>query len=357
MKRMVAPASDSSPPDEHVLPLDERRKTLLLLDLKAILRRPGTRLALPNLANLEMSIERNARRVRIPHNAMLVVVRELLAVRKRIPPKSPLLEIMHAVPGLAHTVLTMPLPISRIIEERPAGIRIPPVVDVDAEAAEIRSMIAKRGHGGPVTADGPPAALPSTAPAKPSEVDDTANARSQAVTTRASPPTRPSVAQVKPLAVPSSDSATDQAGNPPRVSPSLSVNSANMSALDQRLFLEKSVESFEAVALRTHELSDADLAAFVDLCILNKDHARGIDVLFERAAAAPRAWVFSRLIELAEESLHPRMDEIAAYVREWAEAAHPELVERDPDEVNAAYLAGVRREGLKRLGLSELASA
>lgn len=130
-----------------------------------------------------------------------------------------------------------------------------------------------------------------------------------------------------------------------------------MSALDQRRFLEESVESFEAVALRTHELSDADLAALVDLCILNNDLARGIDVLFERAAAAPRAWVFSRLIELAEQCLHPRIDEIATYVRGWAEAAHPEIVNGAPDEVNSAYLAGVRREGLKRLGFGELASA
>lgn len=352
LKRMVAPASDSSPSDEHVIPLDERRKTLLLLDLKAILRRPGTRLALPNLANLEMSIERNARRVRIPHNAMLVVVKELLAVRKRIPPKSPLLEIMHAVPGLAHTVLTMPLPISRIIDDRPGGIRVPPVVDVDAEAAQIRSMIARRGRDDTVAPDAPRADLPSAASAIPYEAAAVAGSRSAVATPRSNPPVPSATAPAA-----SSASAADSAGDAPRVSPTLSANSTNMSALDQRRFLEKSVEAFEAVALRTHELSDADLAAFVDLCILNNDHARGIDVLFARAAAAPRAWVFSRLIELAEESLHPRMDEIATYLREWAEAAHPEIVERDPEEVNSIYLAGVRREGLKRLGLGELASA
>jgi hypothetical protein len=345
LKRIVAPIA-SEPDPEHVFPLDERRKTLLLLDLKAILRRPGARLALPNLANLELTIERNARRVRVPHNAMLVIVRELLAVRKRIPPKSPLLEIMHAVPGLSHTILTMPLPISRIIEDRPAGSRIPPVVDVDAEAAQIRAMIARRGR--PAAPPPPDPGLPVSAP-RAAAAGPIAAARDLAplAFARESPAPRPADGGAE---------ATPPAPPAP-ASPTLTANSANMTALDQRNFLAKSVESFEAVALRTHEMADGDLSAYVELCVLHNDHARAVEVLEERVAHAPCAWAYARLLDLAEASLHPRLDAIAAGFRAWVDDAHPDLVAGPAGQSDGETLCGVRRAALKRIATEELEAA
>jgi hypothetical protein len=301
-------------PIECVFSLNPQKRNLYLLDLKAILRLPDARLALPNVANLDITVRRNHDRIRIPYAAMLPLVRELLTVRHRVPARSPLVEIMTAVPGLVNTALTGPASTSASINERDVAIRLPgiPPAEQEAEVARIRAMIAGRKPASPANA----AAHPGGA---------AADAR-----------------------------CGDMTGVTPRTSVNLMANSKAMTPVDQRQFLEKSAHQIESIALSTHELSDEDMAGFVDLCILNGDHERVVAMLVERVAEQPRAWAWTRLLELAEALRDPRFTQLRSGFFDWARQNHPELIPEAPAAAAAELFYGVHRSALREIEQREI---
>lgn len=306
-------AAQASP--QCIFTLDPKKRKLLLLDLKAILRLPDARLALPNVANLDHTIRRNRERIRIPYDAMLVLVKEMLSVRHRIPHGSPLREIMTAIPGLVNTVLTQPMPTSLLMELRDTAIKLPgiPRAEQDAEVQNIRSMIAMK----PQTTPGSPAALEPPQPAMTSSAANTGTLK-------------------------------------PVVGSSLVGNSRSMTPLDQRHFLERSANLIESIALSTLELSDEDLAGYVDLCILNGDHDRVIDMLVERVGEQPRAWAWARLLEMAEAAQDSRFAFLKERFRQWAATHQPQLLPDLVTESDDALFHGLRKTGLRTLERAEL---
>ncbi len=309
------PKAAAEAPLQCIFSLNPKKRKLLLLDLKAILRLPDARLALPNMANLEHTVRRNRERIRIPYDAMLVLVKEMLSVRHRIPAASPLREIMTAIPGLVNTVLTQPLPTSLMMELRDTAIKVPgiPRAEQDAEVARIRSMIAQKPHSTPRSPAAPPPP-PNAACACAAQAD-----RRNAIACS-----------------------------------SLVGNSRSMTALDQRHFLERSADLIESVALSTLELSDEDLAGYVDLCILNGDHARVIGMLAERVAEQPRAWAWARLLELAEAAQDSRFDAFKEQFRHWAATHQPHLLPDLVADGDDALFHGLRKEELHALEHGEL---
>ena len=308
-------------PIECVFSLNPQKRKLYLLDLKAILRLPDARLALPNVANLEVTIKRNQERIRVPYDAMLPLVRELLSVRHRVPARSPLVEIMTAVPGLVNTVFTGPVPTSALLDGKDIGIRLPPIpqAEQDAEVARIRALIA------------------SNKPA---------------------PHVRPAPDSATAFAEPSMPAAPQGAtGISPRTFTSVMQNSKSMTAVDQRRYLENSADQIESATLSTHELSDEDMSGYVDLCILNGDHERVVSMLVERVAEQPRAWAWTRLLELAEALRDPRFEELRTAFLAWARENHPDLIPAPPAAAAPCELFyGVRKDALRAVESREMAA-
>ena len=302
-------------PIQCIFTLNTQKRKLLLLDLKAILRLPDARLALPNVANLEQTIRRNRERIRIPYDSMLVLVKEMLSVRHRIAAGSPLREIMTALPGLVNTVLTQPMPVSRTMASRDAAIKLPGIARAvqDAEVADIRSMIAKKPQQVPKS---PATGTPSQAPVTAGD-------------SRTAPPT-------------------------PGLGSGLGANSRSMTPLDQRRFLEHSADLIESIALSTLELSDDDLAGYVDLCILNGDHDKVVDMLVERVGEQPRAWAWARLLELAEAARDPRFAALKERFRQWANTHQPQLLPDLLAERDDKLLHGLRATELRTPERGEL---
>jgi hypothetical protein len=306
-------------PAEYVFSLDPRKRRLYLLDLKAILRLPDARLALPNLANLEITIRRNRERIRIPCDAMLPLVRELRTVRHRLPSRSPLVEIMRAMPGLTSAGSGVAEPSSSALEGGDTGIRLPPIppAEQEAEVARIRELIAHRKPArqtrlqGDMRADPPAAALRHVSPG--------------------------------PADVLHSGFATGI------------ENLQSMSAADPRRQLETSVPLIESVALSTHELSDGDMSGYIDLCIINGDHQRVLTMLVERVAEQPRAWAWARLLALAEALRDPRFDALCAAFLDWVRDKHAELLPDTPAAGELLY--GVRKQALRAMENSEIAAS
>lgn len=307
-------------PIECVFSLNPQKRKLYLLDLKAILRLPDARLALPNVANLEVTFKRNHERIRIPYDAMLPLVRELLSVRHRVPSRSPLVEIMTAVPGLVNTIFTGPVPTSAMLEGKDIGIRLPPIpqAEQEAEVARIRALIANKKPA------------PQVRPASDVGVDP-AELRAPALPQGAT--------EVSPRAV---------AGN--------MQNSKTMTAVDQRRYLENSADLIESVAMSTHELSDEDMSGYIDLCILNGDHDRVVSMLVDRVADQPRAWAWMRLLELAEATRDPRFAQLRAAFLDWAKEYHPELIPESPAAAAGELFYGVRKEALRAVEDREMAA-
>jgi hypothetical protein len=309
LKKLVGASPKRESPIECVFSLSPKKRKLYLLDLKTLLRTPDARLALPNVINLESTLMRNHERIRIPYPAMLALVRELLSVRHRIPKQSPLVEIMSAVPGLVNTAMTMPAS-SLMVAGPDAAIRVGgiPRDEQEAEVARIRSLIAERRRGTESTPQAAAPANPAAAPPIPADVPESA--------------------------------------------PGPATDPHDMTALGQRAYLERSADLIETIALSTLELSDEDLSGYVDLCILNGDHARVIAMLEERAAERPRAWIWVRLMELAEAARHPRFAELRDRFRQWAEDAHPDLVPA-PDSGTDDLFFGLKRDRLRRIERDE----
>jgi hypothetical protein len=309
LKKLVGTPPKQEAPVECVFSLSPNKRKLYLLDLKAILRTTDARLALPNVVNLEFTLMRNHERIRIPYPAMLALVRELLSVRHRIPKQSPLVDIMSAIPGLVNTAMTLPaaqLPVSG----PDAAIRVGgiPRDEQEAEVARIRDMIAERRRS--KEAKRRPAPSRTVAPA--------AIAPPGAVAATRAPATLP----------------------------------LGMTAPGQHAHLEHGAELIETLAMSTIELSDHDLAGYVDLCILNGDHERVIAMLEERVAEQPRAWIWVRLMELAEAARHPHFAELRDRFRQWARDAHPELIPADENGAELLFF-GLKRDPLRRMERDE----
>lgn len=321
LKKFIGGRQESAErPIECVFSLNPQKRKLYLLDLKAILRLPDARLALPNVANLEVTIKRNQERIRVPYDAMLPLVRELLSVRHRVPSRSPLVEIMTAIPGLVNTVFTGPVPTSALLDGKDIGIRLPPIpqAEQEAEVARIRALIANKKPA------------PQVRSARDVEAD---------------------------LAEPQTPAAPQgPTGVAPRSSTSVMENSKSMTAVDQRRYLEKSADLIESVSLSTHELSDEDMSGYVDLCILNGDHERVVSMLVERVAEQPRAWAWARLLELAEALRDPRFDDLRAAFLDWARDNHPDLIPRSPEAAAGELFYGVRKDALRVVESREIAA-
>ncbi len=117
-----------------------------------------------------------------------------------------------------------------------------------------------------------------------------------------------------------------------------------MDALERRRFLDRSADHIESIALSTGELCDEDFAGYVDLCILNGDHARVIEMLVERVAEQPRAWAWIRLLELLEAVRDPRFAEMRESFHAWVAGHCPELLPAPGGAETTIY--GIRRDAL-----------
>jgi len=310
---------DAARPAEYVFSLNPRKRRLYLLDLKAILRLPDARLALPNVANLEITVRRNRERIRIPCNAMRPLVRELATVRHRLPSRSPLVEIMRATPDLADTGFSEAAPSSGGFEGGDAGIRLPPIppAEQEAEVARIRELIAHRKPA--------PQARPQGG-------------------MRADPP-----------AAALHRASLGLADVPPGGLATAIENTDAMRGADLRRHLETSVHSTASVALSTHELSDGDMSGYIDLCIINGDHQRVLAMLVERVAEQPRAWAWTRLLALAEALRDPRFDALRVAFLDWVRDKHAELLPDSPAACDLFY--GVRKQALRAMENSEIAAS
>lgn len=314
---------------EHIFLLDLERKKEYLLDLRAILRTPGARRALPRLHRLETTITRNDQRIRIPHEAMPDLVRELVSVERRIPDNSPLRELLEAVPGLAQSIRVDPTPTSVLMgahETVPGELN---TREMNAAARKIGEALAQ-----PV-----PDGEPSTKPA--------------AQTTPRKPIVKP-LGDTQKTAQPSSTT-------PPGV---MVMDTANptapvfgntvMGVSEQQRFLQESGAQFEATVLRTADLADGDLAAYFDLCIMSGEHEKVIDSLLPRVAEQPSAWGWSRLLAAAEKAKKMEFDVWCSNFRSWVARAHPELLPDMTGETKEELRFGVRRAGLHDLERKEL---
>jgi hypothetical protein len=289
---------------EHIFMFDQERKRDYLMDLRAVLRTPGARRALPTLHVLEATVTRNDHRIRVPHAAMLDIIRELALVENRLAPDSPLREVMNAVPGLALSMGVDPMPTSILMGSREHVPGEFSTTDVNLAAKRIAEALAV-----------PPVAVAAT------QGGDTSPGEWR-IDSRAG-------------------SASSQTSN-------------FMSPSDRQRFLERSKEQIRNTVLRTTELTGADLAAYFDLCRMSGEYNKVIDALLPRVSESPTAWAWVRLLEAGEAAGHPDFDGWCVDFQAWIESAHPQLL---PDLLapKAARLKfGVRRAGLEQLERDEL---
>lgn len=318
IKKLVGRRFASAPPIECVFPLDANRRTLYLLDLATILRLPDARIALPEVAHLERTIRRNRARIRIPRDAMLGLVRELQTVRHRIPAGSPLHDIMQAIPGLVHGVFSDSPPPSSTIGGTAAANRIPPIsrAEQEAEVARIRNLIAhNKQPAAPIVARPATRNLPT-------------GARRHGPVYAA--PREP-VAGADASRMPEIQGMSDQGREP---------------GCDAELFAP--------AALSTRALADNEFAAYVDVCIVNGDHQHVIAMLAERVVERPRAWAWSRLLELAEAAGDARFNDFRARFVRWTAQQHPHLIQAAPADDESAMFYGIPRAALQQMGRAEM---
>jgi len=290
---------------EYIFLLDLERKKEYLLDLRTILRTPGSRRALPELHMLETTVTRNEQRIRIPHEMMQDLVRELVSVERRIPAQSPLREVMEAVPGLAISIRVDPTPTSILMgghEETPGELNT-------------REMNAAARGVGQALAGPTPKPPPTTAFSAPPGVlvMDTLN--------------------------PSTPIFSNSILNP----------------AEQLRFLERSRDQMESTVLRTSELADADMAAYFDLCLMSGEHEKVIDALLPRVAEEPSAWAWLRLLGAAEAGNKMELELWCANFKTWVTREHPALLPDMLAEDQEDLRFGVRRAGLVALEQHELA--
>jgi hypothetical protein len=290
---------------EYIFLLDLERKKEYLLDLRTILRTPGSRRALPELHKLETTVTRNEQRIRIPHEMMQDLVRELVSVERRIPVQSPLREVMEAVPGLAISIRVDPTPTSILMgghEETPGELN---TREMNAAARGVGQALAGPTPKPPptTTVSAPPGVL----------VMDTLN--------------------------PSTPIFSNSILNP----------------AEQLRFLERSRDQMESTVLRTSELADADMAAYFDLCLMSGEHEKVIDALLPRVAEEPSAWAWLRLLGAAEAGNKMELELWCANFKTWVTRDHPALLPDMLAEDQEDLRFGVRRAGLQALEQRELA--
>ena len=388
IKKLLALDGSPKPQDmaapEYIFLLDLERKKEYLLDLRAILRTPGSRRALPRLHKLETTVTRNDHRIRIPHDVMPALVREMISVERRIPQQSPLRELMNAVPGLVASMRVDPTPTSVLMgghETLPGELN---TREMNAAARGIGAALAQKI---PAAADptgsrpvppstrttgmlpGKPAAgVPGKAPAKPE-----AHAPGKPLTKpQAPPPGKPGSPpsgkpagpnQVKTVGKPDSKPSVPAAAPkaaPPGVKagtkkPAETIfGNTEMSASEQQRFLQESSAQLQAAVLRTSELADGDLAAYFDLCLMSGEYEKIIDSLLPRVAEAPSAWAWIRLLNAAEAAKKMEFDVWCSNFKSWITREHPALLPDMLAKKTEDLKFGVHRAGLEDLERREL---
>jgi len=326
LKKLVggkAPRPAAAAP-EHIFMLDLDRKRDFLLDLRMILRTPGARRALPQLHMLETIITRNDRRFRVPHEAMHDLVRELVSVENRISENSPLREVLNAAPGLARSIRVEPVPTSILMgkhEQLPGELS---TTEMNMAARRVGEALA-----------GPMPVAPTVRPASSGPAPSTQDI---------GPGSTPGIMVVNTAAQKAAGAAT-----------AMGLSSTqNMSMLDQQRFLERSMEQMESHALSTGELADADLAAYLDLCLNGGQYKKVIDTLIDRVGHTPSAWAWVRLLAAAQAAGQIEFEVWCSNFIAWVTREHPELLpdRRAPQKDGLHF--GVRLAALQDLERREL---
>ncbi|HEY4372317.1 MAG TPA: hypothetical protein VGN52_10355 [Burkholderiales bacterium] len=324
----IGPRQKPATAPEYIFLLDLERKKEYLLDLRAILRTPGSRRALPRLHRLETTVTRNDQRVRIPHEAMVELVRELVSVERRIPEVSPLRELLEAVPGLAKSIRVDPTPTSVLMgahEEVPGELN---TREMNQAARQLGEALAQ------------PLPLPQTEAGK-------------------DKPARKRI-----VAAPAGERKDTAGATSPGVMVMETTNptepifgSTVMSAAEQQRFLQESGAQLEAAVLRTTDLADGDLAAYFDLCIMSGEHEKVIDSLLPRVAEHPSAWAWTRLLAAAEAAKKLEFEVWCSNFKAWAARTHPQLLPDMLTQDKGELRFGVRRTALHDLERQELKRA
>jgi hypothetical protein len=304
---------------EHIFLLDLDRKREYLLDLRAILRTPGARRALPNLHKLENTVTRNDRRVRIPDERMFDLVCELVSVERRIPADSPLREVMNAVPGLATAIRVTPTPTSVLMGNHEA-------VPGELNTREMNQAARRIGEA----------------------LEDGTKALASARKKAEEEPEVPRNTSTAPGVL-----VMDTLNPPAPTFGSLGANSV-MNPLEQQRFLAESREQMEAAVLRTSELADGDLAGYFDLCLMSGEYEKVIDALLPRVAEEPTAWAWLRLLKAAQAAGKFELEGWTSMFRGWVTRTHPQLLPDMLASTEEDLLFGVRRAPLEELAQREL---
>ena len=390
----VAKPQEAQQAPEYIFNFDLERKKEYLLDLRAILRTPGSRRFLPRLHKLETIVTRNEHRIRIPHDAMPALVRELVSVERRVPQQSPLRELMDAVPGLAASIRVDPTPTSVLMgghetvpgelntrEMNTAAKRLGEALEKQQPPATSTAPAAKAKPAaprpsGPTTRPGarpqtqakPAAAATTQMQAKPTVKPETAPVGKPQDKPAGTPPGKPASApQVKAVVAPPKPEA--KAASEPEEKPAApakapaveakkpaetSFGDTTMSSSEQQRFLQDSSSSFEAEVLRTGDLGDSDLAGYFDLCLMSGEYDKIIDTLLPRVGEAPTAWAWIRLLKAAEAVKKLEFEVWCSNFHSWIKRDHPALMPEKKAAKQEDLLFGVRRAGLQDLERQEL---
>ncbi|MDB5803074.1 MAG: hypothetical protein JWN73_396 [Betaproteobacteria bacterium] len=370
IKKLIA--GDGAKPQEaaaleYIFLFDLDRKKEYLLDLRAILRTPGSRRALPRLHKLETIVTRNEHRIRIPHEAMPELVRELVSVERRVPEQSPLRELMNAVPGLAASIRVDPTPTSVLMgkhEEVPGELntremntatkRIGEALaqQQPASSTALPAAQAKPAAQAPTKAAAAPAAKPADQPqAKP------AGAAAQGKPASATAAKPGPAAANKPAQKPAPAAPAKAAAPEPKKPTETSFGDTTMSSSEQQRFLQDSSAQFEAEVLRTGDLADSDLAGYLDLCLMSGENEKVMDTLLPRVGETPSAWAWVRLLKAAEAAKKLEFEVWCSNFHSWIKRDHPALLpdkKAGQESAQEDLLFGVRRAGLQALEQQEL---
>lgn len=321
----IGPKQKPATAPEYIFLLDLELKKEYLLDLRAILRTPGARRALPRLHRLETTITRNDHRVRIPHEAMPPLVRELVSVERRIPEGSPLRELLEAVPGLAKSIRVDPTPTSVLMGAHE---------DIPGELNTREMNQAARQIGEALAQPMPQAEATKDKPARKRIVEAPAGKRKNTATTSPGVMVMDTTNPTEPV-----------------------FGSTVMSAAEQQRFLQESGAQLEAAVLRTTDLADGDLAAYFDLCIMSGEHEKVIDSLLPRVAEHPSAWAWTRLLAAAEAAKKLEFEVWCSNFKSWAGRTYPQLLPDMLAQDKGELRFGVRRTVLHDLERQELKRA
>jgi len=253
-----------------------------------------------------------------------------VSVENRISENSPLREVLNAAPGLARSIRVEPVPTSILMgkhEQLPGELS---TTEMNMAARRVGEALA-----------GPMPDVPTTRPGRRAHPGSAAPAPS---TQESGQGSTPGILVV--------DTAAQKAAGAATVMGLSSTQ--NMSMLDQQRFLERSMEQMESHVLSTGELADADLAAYLDLCLNGGQYKKVIDTLIDRVGHTPSAWAWVRLLAAAQAAGQIEFEVWCSNFIAWVTREHPELLpdRRAPQKDGLHF--GVRLAALQDLERREL---